>query len=59
MCMLLYSDSMWHLWRQEATQLFVQIFEGSKTFSVEPKYDGERIMAHVDVEARLGPRGRE
>lgn len=42
------------------TQLFVQIFDGSKTFSVEPKYDGERILAHVDVEARLGPaRGRE
>lgn len=29
-----------------------QIFEGSKTFSVEPKYDGERILAHVDVEAK-------
>lgn len=31
-----------------------QIFEGSKTFSVEPKYDGERILAHVDVEAAVG-----
>ena len=51
-CYCTAGDSMWHLWRQEATQLFVQIFEGSKTFSVEPKYDGERIMAHVDVEAR-------
>ena len=28
-----------------------EIFDGSKTFSVEPKYDGERIMAHIDVEA--------
>jgi len=40
------------------TQLFVQIFDGSKTFSVEPKYDGERILAHVDVEARLGAGSR-
>eukprot|EP00913_Durusdinium_trenchii_P013235 g12423.t1 len=29
-----------------------QIFDGSKTFSVEPKYDGERIMAHIDVEVK-------
>jgi len=29
-----------------------QIFDGSKSFSVEPKYDGERILAHVDAEAK-------
>lgn len=29
-----------------------QIFDGSKSFSVEPKYDGERILAHLDAEVR-------